>query len=350
MVFCLSEKFVRSMPGRLLGATVDSEGKRGFVLTLATRDNIYGVKRRLRIFGKPDSAPSRQRYFCRLSKTERFIMEINAARAHDAHSRLLAKANVEAVFGAPFVNEFAVQNHLDAAIGRCAGQVFPVWLWKWYPEQSCLLVCATEMNEAERGKRLSEPLHDNRQSRAPALPFRRFWPQRVSMACAHANVEASIAKAFLRDDIEGFPELGELEVLRHFTRLATQFSIGGFYAGSCTMKYNPKINEVVARFRAFRPNYPLAGVELLQGALELLYELERILRDWRHGCGELADLRGPAGLMLIRALSERGSAQNHHRSRYRPRHQSGELDVVRRRCHSDLFNARRHRSASVGRG
>ena len=86
----------------------------------------------------------------------------------------------------------------------------------------------------------------------------------------------------LRDDIAGFPELGELEVLRHFTRLSQRnFAIESqFYPlGSCTMKYNPKVNEVVARLPGFAQIHPLADAELLQGALQLLYELERMLGE-----------------------------------------------------------------------
>jgi glycine dehydrogenase subunit 2 len=120
----------------------------------------------------------------------------------------------------------------------------------------------------------------------------------------------------LRDDIPGFPELGELEVLRHFTRLSHRnFAIESqFYPlGSCTMKYNPKINEVVARLPGFALAHPLAPLELLQGALELLYDLEQILAEisgmeyvsLQPSAGAQGEL---TGLMLIRAyLTEQGN-------------------------------------------
>jgi glycine dehydrogenase subunit 2 len=119
----------------------------------------------------------------------------------------------------------------------------------------------------------------------------------------------------LRDDISGFPELGELEVLRHFTRLSQRnFAIESqFYPlGSCTMKYNPKINEAVARFPGFALTHPLASVEVLQGALEVLYELQRMLLEisgmedisLQPSAGAQGEL---TGLMLIRAyLTEQG--------------------------------------------
>lgn len=130
------------------------------------------------------------------------------------------------------------------------------------------------------------------------------------------RVEDAIPAHLLRQDgIGGFPELGELEVLRHFTGLSQRnFSIESqFYPlGSCTMKYNPKINEVVARFPGFAQLHPMAPPEYLQGALALLFELEQMLAEisgMEHVCLQpSAGAQGElTGLMLIRAyLAERG--------------------------------------------
>jgi glycine dehydrogenase subunit 2 len=71
-------------------------------------------------------------------------------------------------------------------------------------------------------------------------------------------------------------------VLRHFTRISQRnFAIESqFYPlGSCTMKYNPKINEAVARLAGFAAIHPLAPAQLLQGALALLYDLEKMLAE-----------------------------------------------------------------------
>jgi len=169
---------------------------------------------------------------------------------------------------------------------------------------------------------LSIPSPNNQRSRAaePKLIFESgsvgrsalFWPPEPG------KVEDVIPPALLRDDIASFPELGELEVLRHFTRLSQRnFAIESqFYPlGSCTMKYNPKINEVVARFPGFAQAHPLAPAELLQGALALLYELEGMLAEisgmehvsLQPSAGAQGEL---TGLMLIRAcLTERGDAR-----------------------------------------
>ena len=138
-----------------------------------------------------------------------------------------------------------------------------------------------------------------------------FWPQ-------GEKVPGAIPDALLRREIAGFPELGELETLRHFTRLSQRnFAIESqFYPlGSCTMKYNPKINEVVARFPGFAQVHPLAPGDLLQGALALLFELERMLAEisgmehvsLQPSAGAQGEL---TGLMMIRAcLTERGNSR-----------------------------------------
>jgi len=82
--------------------------------------------------------------------------------------------------------------------------------------------------------------------------------------------------------LEGLPELSELEVVRHFTRLSQwNFSIASnFYPlGSCTMKYNPIVNEWAARLAGHQQVHPLWPDSLVQGALALLFELERMLAE-----------------------------------------------------------------------
>lgn len=84
----------------------------------------------------------------------------------------------------------------------------------------------------------------------------------------------------VRGLIDGFPEVSQVELVRHFIRLS-QWNYGvdtGFYPlGSCTMKYNPKVNEEAAKLEGFAFAHPLQPEELSQGALYLLYELERWL-------------------------------------------------------------------------
>ena len=87
--------------------------------------------------------------------------------------------------------------------------------------------------------------------------------------------------SFLRDGEIGLPQIGELEVMRHYKELSDKnFCIEkGFYPlGSCTMKYNPKVNEFLATLEGFANLHPLSKDEDSQGALELMYNLQEALK------------------------------------------------------------------------
>ncbi|MGD8536293.1 MAG: aminomethyl-transferring glycine dehydrogenase subunit GcvPB [Candidatus Aminicenantes bacterium] len=120
----------------------------------------------------------------------------------------------------------------------------------------------------------------------------------------------------LRSDIKGFPEVSEVEIIRHFTRLSrTNYCVDeGFYPlGSCTMKYNPKINEKVASILEFTGSHPSAPFDLVQGNLEILKTTEELLAEitgmdaftLQPSAGAQGEL---LGMMLIRTcLEERGN-------------------------------------------
>lgn len=86
---------------------------------------------------------------------------------------------------------------------------------------------------------------------------------------------------FIRPDLP-LPELSELDVIRHYTRLSQlNYSIDtGYYPlGSCTMKYNPKINEETARLAGFALTHPLQPIETVQGNLVLMHNLQEMLKE-----------------------------------------------------------------------
>jgi len=99
---------------------------------------------------------------------------------------------------------------------------------------------------------------------------------------AESEAKNLIPSHLLREDLEGFPQLSEVDVVRHFTRLS-QWNYGvdsGFYPlGSCTMKYNPKVNEEIARMSGFANLHPYTPEDLTQGALRLMYELGDFLAE-----------------------------------------------------------------------
>jgi glycine cleavage system P protein (glycine dehydrogenase) subunit 2 len=94
--------------------------------------------------------------------------------------------------------------------------------------------------------------------------------------------EAFLPPELARGPIEGFPEVSEPEVLRHFLRLS-QWNFGTattFYPlGSCTMKYNPIANEAAARLPGFAALHPMTPDECAQGALQLCWELQEMLAE-----------------------------------------------------------------------
>ena len=83
------------------------------------------------------------------------------------------------------------------------------------------------------------------------------------------------------------PELSEIEIIRHFTRLSTwnyAIDLGMYPLGSCTMKYNPRVNEFVARLEGIAEAHPYQPESLSQGALEVIRLLQILpARHHRHG-------------------------------------------------------------------
>ena len=90
-----------------------------------------------------------------------------------------------------------------------------------------------------------------------------------------------LPQELIRKDVIGLPQLSELEVMRHYKELSDRnFCIEkGFYPlGSCTMKYNPKVNELLASLEGFANLHPLQSDEDSQGALELMFNLQEALK------------------------------------------------------------------------
>lgn len=101
----------------------------------------------------------------------------------------------------------------------------------------------------------------------------------VSLPTSDVPAAALDASVPVREDLN-LPDLGEVDVVRHYTRLSTwNFGVdtGMYPLGSCTMKYNPKINEQVAALSGFAEAHPLLPASLSQGALRVLYETEQML-------------------------------------------------------------------------
>src|SRR5271163_1794196 len=123
---------------------------------------------------------------------------------------------------------------------------------------------------------------------------------------------AALGAEFTRASVEGFPEVSEIEVIRHFTRLSTwnyAIDLGMYPLGSCTMKYNPRVNEAVARIEGIAEAHPYQPESLAQGALSIMQQLSECLIEIT---GMDAITLQPAagahgeftGILLVRAYHE----------------------------------------------
>ena len=113
----------------------------------------------------------------------------------------------------------------------------------------------------------------------------------------------------VRDEVAGFPEVSEVEIVRHFTRISTwnyHIDMGLYPLGSCTMKYNPKLNERVARLPGIALAHPLQDSDHSQGNLEILFRLQECLQELtgleavtlQPAAGSQGEL---AGILMVRA-------------------------------------------------
>ncbi|MDE3196763.1 MAG: aminomethyl-transferring glycine dehydrogenase subunit GcvPB [Acidobacteriota bacterium] len=149
------------------------------------------------------------------------------------------------------------------------------------------------------------------------LIFERSSPGKIGYQLPDLDVPAvdpaeALGASNVRAGIEGFPEVSEVEVIRHFTRLSTwnyAIDLGMYPLGSCTMKYNPRINELVARLEGLAWAHPYQPESLSQGTMEIFARLEAALCEitgldavtLQPAAGAHGEL---TGILLVRALLE----------------------------------------------
>jgi glycine dehydrogenase subunit 2 len=157
----------------------------------------------------------------------------------------------------------------------------------------------------------------NHISQNEALLFERSSPgkkgyQLPALDVPPVDAADALGAENVRPEIEDFPEVSEVEAIRHFTRLSTwNYSIdsGMYPLGSCTMKYNPRVNELVARLEGLAWAHPYQPESLSQGCLEVMARLEAALAEisgmdavtLQPAAGAHGEL---TGILLIRALLE----------------------------------------------
>ena len=146
--------------------------------------------------------------------------------------------------------------------------------------------------------------------------FEKSSPGKKAYRLAPLDVPAVDAQALLgknvREDLGTLPEVSEIEIIRHFTRLSTwnyAIDLGMYPLGSCTMKYNPRVNEMVARMEGIADAHPYQPESLSQGAMRVMWMLQECLKEIT---GMEAITLQPAagahgeftGILLVRAYHE----------------------------------------------
>jgi glycine dehydrogenase subunit 2 len=164
-----------------------------------------------------------------------------------------------------------------------------------------------------QGKPLKATTHV---SQNEGLLFEKSSPGKRAVRMAELDVPqidpAKLLGDQLRDDLGIMPELSEIEIIRHFTRLSTwnyAIDLGMYPLGSCTMKYNPRINEAVARLEGIAEAHPYQPESLAQGCLQIMQLLSECLIEIT---GMDAITLQPAagahgeftGILLVRAYQE----------------------------------------------
>ena len=132
--------------------------------------------------------------------------------------------------------------------------------------------------------------------------------------------EELVGASNVRDEVADFPQVSEVEIVRHFTRLSTwnyHIDLGLYPLGSCTMKYNPKLNERVARLPGIAFTHPLQDTAHSQGCLEIIFRLQECLKELtglprvtlQPAAGSQGEL---TGILMVRAFH----ANQRHPRRY----------------------------------
>jgi glycine cleavage system protein P-like pyridoxal-binding family len=229
-VIATKEQFVRQMPGRLVGQTVDGNGNRGFVLTLATREQHI--------------------------RREKATSNICTNQALVA---LMATIFLT-VYGKEGIRELAEHNLAKAAYAARRSA---------HPAKAVFTARRASTSSSSQNEACSS--RSPRPASAPTSCRRSMCPlsTRALLGAAHRDPRRAA-------------RVSEIEIIRHFTRLSTwnyAIDLGMYPLGSCTMKYNPRVNEFVARIEGLAEAHPYRPDSLAQGILEVIDLLQRCLLE-----------------------------------------------------------------------
>ena len=317
----------RKLPGRIVGETIDLEGKRGYVLTLQAREQH--IRRE-----KASSSICSNQALCALTASvymaamgPQGLYEVASQcfdKAHYAAEKISKIPGFDLEFKGEFFHEFVTKSpvcriELNEALAK-EGNARPA---AGGIQRRALpaLVRYREKHKRRNRRALRGSREDGAQMSGYELIFEKSRSGRRCAELPQSGVPSKMASLGkqLRKDLPKLPEIAEVDLVRHYTNLSRRaYGVdNGFYPlGSCTMKYNPKLNEDMAALGGFTGVHPLQNAQSVQGSLELMWTLGEYLKEIT-GMDDItlqpaAGAHGEwTGLMLIRAfhLSRNDSAR-----------------------------------------
>ena len=298
-VIATKKEFVREMPGRIVGKTLDADGRPGYAFALRTRGQDIRRER-------AKSNICSDEALCAFSATFYLMEMANGRRLEESswRSRILAAEmarQIESIpgFNVPFARniftEFVVESALPIGLlneellkrGIIGGLDISNTVGR---RGNYMLISVSDMTTADDAEKLAHALVDISQHHKG-----RVLRWRVASAMTRTaeflktpfkkDASSALPAAIERprgDTAQLIPGIGTETLRRYVAYLAKRnFGIddGPYFLGSCTMKYNPLINEIVAAFEGFSNLHPYQSEDTVQGTLEIMYQTERMLSE-----------------------------------------------------------------------